>query len=42
MLVEEDTGKLQTLVQEDMLEKEFIGTDALDGEGVNYIGTTRK
>lgn len=23
-------------------EKEFIGTDVLDGEGVNYIGTTRK
>ena len=23
-------------------EKEFIGTDVLDGEGVNFIGTTRK
>ena len=23
-------------------EKEFIGTDVLDGEGGNYIGTTRK
>lgn len=22
--------------------KEFIGTDVLDGEGINYIGTTKR
>lgn len=26
----------------DSKEKEFIGTDVLDGEGINYIGTTKR
>ena len=26
----------------DLEEKEFIGTDVLDGEGINYIGTTKR